>query len=67
MAILTGGIGAFFLGQFVFNLFGNRIHLNGIVMNIIFIVVSIGALIAVVFFFKKFIVIFATSLIDLIV
>ena len=63
MAFLTGGIGGFFLGQFLFNLFGNRIPVNGIVMNIVFIVVCIGALIAVAFFFKKFIVIFATSLI----
>ena len=63
MAFLTGGIGGFFLGQFLFNLFGNRIPVNGIVMNIVFIVVCIGALIAVAFFFKKFIVIFATSFI----
>ena len=63
MAFLTGGIGGFFLGQFLYGLFGNRIPVNGIVMNIVFIVVSIGALIAVAFFFKKFIVIFATSLI----
>ena len=63
MAFLTGGIGGFFLGQFLYNLFGNRIPVNGTVMNIVFIVVSIGALIAVAFFFKKFIVIFATSFI----
>ena len=63
MAFLTGGIGGFFLGQFLYNLFGNRIPVNGTVMNIVFIVAAIGALIAVAFFFKKFIVIFATSLI----
>lgn len=63
IAFLTGGIGGFFLGQFLYGLFGNRIPVNGTVMNIVFIVVSIGALIAVAFFFKKFIVIFATSLI----
>jgi hypothetical protein len=63
MAFLTGGIGGFFLGQFLYSFFGHQIPANGIVMNIVFIVVSIGALIAVAFFFKKFIVIFATSLI----
>lgn len=63
MAFLSGGIGGFFLGQFLYNFFGNRIPANGTVINIVFIVVGIGALIAVAFFFKKFIVIFATSLI----
>ena len=63
MAFLSGGIGGLFLGQFLYTLFGNRIPVNGTVMNIVFIVVAIGALIAVAFFFKKFIVIFATSLI----
>lgn len=63
IAFLTGGIGGFILGEFLFNLFGNQIPINGIACNVIFVVVSIGALIAVAFFFKKFIVIFGTSLI----
>ena len=65
MALLTGGISGFFIGQFLYNLFGNQIPLevNGIVINIIFVVISIGVMIAIAIFFKKFIVIFATSFI----
>ena len=63
MAFLTGGIGGFFLGQFLYSLFGNRIPVNGLVMNIVFTVVSIGVLIGIAFSSKKFIVIFATSFI----
>jgi hypothetical protein len=63
MAFLTGGIGGFILGEFLFNLFGNKIPINGIAANIIVVVVSIIVLIAIAFFFKKFIVIFGTSLI----
>jgi len=65
MALLTGGISGFFIGQFLYNLFGNQIPLevNGVVINIIFVVISIGVMIAIAIFFKKFIVIFATSFI----
>lgn len=51
------------LENFLFNLFGNKIPINGIAANIIVVVVSIIVLIAIAFFFKKFIVIFGTSLI----
>ena len=62
---LLGGVSGFFVGQFLYNLFGNQIPLNvnGIVINIIFVVISIGVMIAVAFFFNKFIIIFATSFI----
>ena len=65
LSFLTGGISGFFIGQFLYNLFGNRIPLdvNGIVINIVFVVISIGVMIAVAFFFNKFIIIFATSFI----
>jgi hypothetical protein len=63
LALLTGGVSGFFIGQFLYNLFGNQIPANGIVINIVFVIVSIGVMIAIAFFFKKFIVIFATSFI----
>ena len=65
LSFLTGGVSGFFIGQFLYNLFGNRIPLdvNGIVINIVFVVISIGVMIAVAFFFNKFIIIFATSFI----
>ena len=63
MALLTGGISGFFIGQFLYSLFGNQIPANGIVINIVFVVVSIGVMIAIAYFFKKFIIIFATSFI----
>ena len=62
-ALLTGGVSGFFIGQFLYSLFGNQIPANGLVINIVFVVVSIGVMIAISFFFKKFIIIFATSFI----
>jgi hypothetical protein len=63
IAILAGAISGFFLGQFLYSLFGNQIPANGVLMNVIFVVVSIGILIAVACFLKDTIVIFATSFI----
>ena len=63
IAFLVGGICGFFLGQFLYSLFGNRIPVNGIVMNIVFVLVSIGILILITFKFKKEIVIIGTSFI----
>ena len=63
LSFLIGGVSGFFIGQFLYSLFGNQIAANGLVINIVFVVVSIGAMIAVSFFFKKFIIIFATSFI----
>jgi len=63
IAILAGAISGFFLGQFLYSLFGNQIPANGVLMNVIFVVVSIGILIAVACFLRDTIVIFATSFI----
>jgi hypothetical protein len=63
LALLTGGVSGFFIGQFLYNLFGNQIPANGILINVVFVVISIGVMVAIAFFFKKFIVIFATSFI----
>ena len=63
IAILAGAISGFFLGQFLYSLFGNQIPANGVLMNVIFVVVSIAILIAVACFLKDTIVIFATSFI----
>jgi len=63
LALLTGGVSGFFIGEFLYNLFGNQIPANGILINVVFVVISIGVMVAIAFFFKKFIVIFATSFI----
>ena len=67
LALVIGGVSGFFIGQFLYNLFGNQIPLkvNGIVINIIFVVISIVVMIIIakIEFFHKFIVIFATSFI----
>ena len=63
MAILAGGISGFFIGQFLYNLFGNRIEFNGIVINVIFVAAAIAVMILMAFCFKKMIIIVATSII----
>ena len=63
LSFLVGGVAGFFLGEFLFNLFGNAIPGNSTVIHILFVVFSIIALIVVAFFLKDFIVIFATSFI----
>ena len=63
IAFLVGGISGFFLGQFLYGLFGNRIHVNGTVMNIVFVLVSIGILLVVTYCIRDKIVIIGTSFI----
>ena len=63
MAFLVGGLAGFLLGQFLYNLFGASIKGNATLINILFIVLSIIALIVVAFFIRDFIIIFATSFI----
>ena len=63
MAIVAGGLSGLFLGQFLYNCFGNLIPANGTAINIVFVVVTIGVLIGISFIFKNFIVILATSII----
>lgn len=63
MALIAGGISGFFIGQFLYNLFGNKIEMNGLVLNIIFDVVAIAVMVIVAYCFNKFIIIFATSFI----
>ena len=63
LSFLVGGVAGFFLGEFLFNLFGNAIPGNLTVIHILFVVVCILVLIIVAFFLKNFIVIFATSFI----
>ena len=62
-ALVAGGIAGFFIGEFLYNLFGNRIDANGTVINIVFVVASIIALVVLAYFFNKFIIIFSTSFI----
>ena len=62
-ALLTGGISGFFIGQFLYNAFGNQIPVNGIFINIAFVAVAAGVMIGLSFLFRKFIIIFATSFI----
>ena len=61
--IIIEGIAGFYIAPFLYNWFGNRIHISGIIMNIIFLVVSIGILITLGCFFKKIINIISTSFI----
>ena len=63
ISIVAGGLAGLFLGQLLYNFFGNRIPANGIAINIVFVVVAIGVMIGIAFIFKNFIVIFATSII----
>ena len=63
MAIVAGGLAGLFLGEFLYNFFGNLIPVYGIIINIVFVVVSIGVMIGIAFIFKNFIVILATSII----
>ncbi len=63
MALVAGGISGLFLGEFLYNFFGNLIPANGYAINIAFVVASIGVMIAIAFFFKNFIIILATSII----
>jgi hypothetical protein len=61
--IIIEGIAGFYIAPFLYNWFGNRIHISGIIINIIFLVVSIGILITLGYFFKKIINIISTSFI----
>lgn len=63
IAFLVGGVAGFFLGEFLFNLLGNKINWNSTVVHILFIIGCIIALIVVAFFLKDVIIIFATSFI----
>ena len=62
-SLLVGGLAGFFLGEFLFNLFGNSLPLNLTLVHILFIIISIIALIILAFFLKDIIIIFATSFI----
>lgn len=62
-SLLVGGLAGFFLGEFLFNLFGNSLPLNLTLVHILFIIICIIALIILAFFLKDIIIIFATSFI----
>ena len=63
MAFVVGALAGFLLGEFLFNLFGNAFSGSLTLIHILFIVICIIGLIVVAFFFKPYIVIFATSFI----
>ena len=63
MAFLVGGLAGFLLGEFLFNLFGNKVKANLTLINILFIVVCIILAIILAFILKDLIIIFATSFI----
>ena len=63
LSFLVGGVAGFFLGEFLFNLFGNALPGNTTIIHILFVVFSILILIIVAYFLKDFIVICATSFI----
>ena len=63
VAILAGSLGGYVLGEFLYNLFGNRISLNPTLVNILFIIICIAVLVVLSLFLKKLIIISCTSLI----
>ena len=63
LSLLVGGVAGFFLGEFLFNLFGNAISGNLTVIHILFEVICMIAIIILSYFIKNFIIIFATSFI----
>ncbi len=63
LALVVGGVAGFFLGEFFFNLFGNKIGTNLTLVHIGFIVGGIAVLVLLSFIFSSFIIIFSTSLI----
>ena len=63
LSFLVGGVAGFFLGEFLFNLFGNAIPGNLTVIHILFVLLSIIALVVLAYFIKNVIIIFATSFI----
>lgn len=63
LSFLVGGLAGFFLGEFLFNLFGNAIPGNLTLIHILFIVFSIIILIVLAYILKDIIIIFATSFI----
>lgn len=63
LSFLVGGLAGFFLGEFLFNLFGNAIPGNLTLIHILFIVLSIIVLVVLAYILKNIIIIFATSFI----
>lgn len=63
ISFLVGGIAGFFLGEFLFNLFGNQIKGNATLINTLFIVGCIIILIIISYVLKTLIIILATAFI----
>ena len=63
ISFLVGGLAGFLLGEFLFNLFGNKININSTLVNILFIIVAIIAAILLAYWLKDIIVILATAFI----
>lgn len=61
LALLLGGISGFFLGELLFNLFGNKITFNPTAVHVIFIIVCIIVMIILSFILSTFIIILSTS------
>lgn len=63
LSLLVGGVTGFFLGEFLYNLFGYAISLKPLLVNILFVVVSIIVLVIVALILRNVIIIFCTSFI----
>ena len=63
LPLLVGGVSGFFLGQFLYSVFGNKIELKPLLVNILFVSISIIVLVIIAYFLQSFIIIFATSFI----
>ena len=63
VAFVVGGLGGFFLGQFLFSLFGYLIPINSLVVNILFVIICIIAVTIVALFLRDPIIIGFTAFI----
>ena len=63
VAFVVGGLGGFFLGQFLFSLFGYLIPINSLVVNILFVIICIIAVTIVAIFLRDPIIIGFTAFI----
>lgn len=63
LVFIVGGVGGFFLGELLFNLFGNRFGTNLTIVHILFIIVAVVGMIILATIFDQAIMIFSTAFI----
>lgn len=63
LSILVGGVSGFFLGQFLYTLLGYKIDVKPLLVNILFVLISIALLIVIALILRTAIIIFCTSFI----